>query len=190
MIRVLSLSEKIREHTYKWNSDLYEHHYKELPDEWSMLCIAMDTLDDTGLALEHFERQGLGTGDGEKYLKLYGLLQGIFLQQDSIRHLHKALDARELKPQSDTGWMKIRDLRNLTVGHPIDSSGSKSCMISRVTIANNGFQLIVWNKAKKADEIETINFTVLYDQYKSEAIQHLETIYKAEVIKWPRKESC
>ncbi|MEP6888376.1 MAG: hypothetical protein ABI945_08645, partial [Nitrospirales bacterium] len=81
-------------------------------------------------------------------------------------------------------------LRNLTAGHPIDSKGSKSFMISRVTIGNNGFQLIVWNKAKKADEIETINFTMLYDQYKSEAILHLESIYKAEVIKWPRKESC
>ena len=66
MKRISSLAERIREHTYKWNSDLYEHSYKDHPDEWSALCVAMDTLDDTGIALEYFEGQGLGKDDGEK----------------------------------------------------------------------------------------------------------------------------
>jgi hypothetical protein len=189
MKRISSLAERIREHTYKWNSDLYEHSYKDHSDEWSALCVAMDTLDDTGIALEYFEGQGLGKDDGEKYLKLYGLLQGIFLQQDSIRQLHRELGGQELTPSPDTGWMKIRELRNVTVGHPINSNGNKSCLISRVTIGKNGFQVIVWNKAKKANEIETTNFNLLYEHYKSGAIIHLESIYKAETIKWPRKRS-
>lgn len=49
MKRVSQLSEQIREHTYKWNANIYERHYKNFPDEWTMLCVAMDTLDDTCL---------------------------------------------------------------------------------------------------------------------------------------------
>jgi len=80
----------------------------------------MDTLGDSCLAPGYYEASRIGKEDGKKYLKLYGLLQAIFLQQDSIRQLDRVFLGGDLQPDSDSAWKKIKDLCNLTVGHPID----------------------------------------------------------------------
>ena len=187
MEKISRHSEKIRAYTYKSNTELYEQVYKSHPDEWHEVCAAMDILDDTCLALEDYESRGLGNSDSEKYLRLYGLLQGVFLQQDSIRHIHKAFVRNSLEPAPDSAWVKIRDLRNLTVGHPIEKKngqGIRRCFISRVTIRSDGFQLIVWNKEKNVNEIESVDLKSLYERYKSEAVTFLESICQALAAKW------
>lgn len=187
MENISQLSEKIRAYTYKWNTELYEQLYKIHPDEWNGICAAMDILDDTCLALEDYESHGIGNSDSEKYLRLYGLLQGVFLQQDSIRHLHKTFVGTSLAPTPDSAWAEIRDLRNLTVGHPIEKKngqGIRRCFISRVTIKSDGFQLIVWNKERNVDEIESVDLRSLYERYKSEAVTFLESICQTLAAKW------
>jgi hypothetical protein len=187
MEQISQLSGKIRAYTYTWNTDLYKQVYKNRPDEWNAICAAMDILDDTCLAIEDYESHGIGNSDAQKYLRLYGLLQGVFLQQDSIRHLYKTFVGTSLVPLPDSAWAEIRDLRNLTVGHPIEKKngqGIRRCFISRVTIRSDGFQLIVWNKEKNVDEIETVDFKSLYERYKSEAVTFLETIWQTLAAKW------
>jgi hypothetical protein len=187
MKQILQLSEKIRAYTYKWNTELYEQLCKNHPDEWNGICAAMDILDDTCLALEDYESHGIGNSDSEKYLRLYGLLQGVFLQQDSIRHLHKAFVGTALAPTSDSAWAEIRDLRNLTVGHPIEKKNGQvitRCFISRVTIRSDGFQLIVWNKERNVDEIKSVDLRSMHERYKSEAVTFLESICKTLAATW------
>ncbi len=187
MKQILQLSEKLRAYTYKWNTELYEQLYKNHPDEWNGICAAMDILDDTCLAIEDYESHGIGNSDSEKYLRLYGLLQGVFLQQDSIRYLHKAFVGTSLAPTPDSAWAEIRDLRNLTVGHPIEKKngqGITRCFISRVTIRSDGFQLIVWNKERNVNEIKSVDLRSLHERYKSEAVTFLESICKALAATW------
>ena len=81
---------------------------------------------------------------GENYLRVYGLLQAIFLQQDAIRCLHDQFVGASLEPQLN--WKEIRELRNLSSGHPLeksDRSGTRRTMISRITIVDQGFQLMI-----------------------------------------------
>ena len=185
MRRISALEQQIR--NYVNNTNLYEKYFTSHLDEWNTLCVAIDTLGDTCLALEYYEASGIGDEDGEKYLKLYGLFQAIFLQQDSIRQLYRIFLRSDLQPDSESAWKRIRELRNLTVGHPIekkDKTGRKRCYISRVTIHSDGFQLIVWNKDKEQDEFEDINLKSLYEQYKLEAVKHLKSIHQAQIKKW------
>jgi hypothetical protein len=95
-------------------------YFQSRRDDWNLLCVAMDTLDDTCLALEDYEAAGLGTESGGQYLRLYGMLQAVFLQQDCICNLHKLFRDTAWTPSIDSRWQEIRDLRNLTIGHPVE----------------------------------------------------------------------
>lgn len=179
MRKIFEIAGKIRDNVNKTN--LYE---KNLIDDWNIICVAMDTLEDSCLALLDFESRGVGKNDGEKYLRLYGFFQAIILQQDSIINLYKIF----LKKEFDTkksAWKQLRYLRNLTIGHPINygefrnNKKVKRCFISRITIDNTGFQIIIWNKEKEKDDYENIDLNLIYGQYKSEANIFLQEIYDA-----------
>lgn len=188
MRRISALEQRIRNYANKAN--LYGRFGHDL-DKWNILCVAMDTLGDSCLALEHYEVFGMGQEDGEKYLKLYGLLQAVVLQQDSIIQLFQVLLGRNLKYDADSEWGKIRELRNLTAGHPIEKrpkkktkksggAGIQRCFISRVTICGVGFQLVIWNKDSARDEVVDVDLKGLYRAYKLEAVGYLETILEAQ----------
>ena len=100
MRRIEHASTQTSEHTYLWNSDMRHRYFQPRHDDWNLLCVAMDTLDDTCLALEDYEAAGLGTESREKYLRLYGMLQAVFLQQDCICYLHKMFSDTDWLPQS------------------------------------------------------------------------------------------
>lgn len=150
-------------------------------DEWNALCVAMDTQEDAYCALKHYENFGLGEEINEKYLKYYGLLQAVFLHQDSIVELYNSLLRDDLKISPDSAWKKIRDLRNLTVGHPIQRGfGDKieRCSISQPHLQSNRIMLLVCKKNKSKDEFKEYNLKKLYETYKSEAIRYLNEIYQ------------
>ena len=46
------------------DSNLRETYFQH-DDDWNLLCVAMDTLEDTCLALQDYEAAGLGTDSGE-----------------------------------------------------------------------------------------------------------------------------
>ena len=164
MKQISVLAQQIRDCVNRAN--LYDRHFKAHLDEWSALCVATDTLEDSCLALGYYETCGIGEEDGEKYLKLYRLLQAIFLQQDSIRQLHRTLVGTDLQPDSGPAWKTIRDLRNLTVGHPLakkDKARTKRCFVSRSTMHTGGFQLVIWNSDKGQNEFEDVDLEHLYE---------------------------
>ena len=147
----------------------------------------MDTLEDSCLALGYYEASGIGEEDGEKYLKLYGFLQGVFLQQDSIRQLHRIFLEYDSQPSPDSAWKRIRDLRNLTVGHPVEKKekvGTKRCFISRITMRTGRFEVLIWNSDIEQTKIEDVNLGHLYEQYKSEATKRLENIAQGQIKRW------
>jgi hypothetical protein len=146
-------------------------------DKWNIACVSMDTLEDTQLALEYYEKSKGGGSDGSKYLRLYGLLQATFLHQDAIIYLYKAFKGQFNKTKYNlSAWKRIRDLRNLTVSHPIDKNGSKRCYISRVTINKQGFQYMIWDKNKKKDEFAVANLKQMIDEYNKEASKILQDV--------------
>ena len=85
---------------------------------WNMLTSAMDTVDDTESAILSYERSD-DSDKGMLYLLIYGLLQAMYVQQDALANLVRALSPKEnYEIGSEPEAKFIRDIRNSTVGHP------------------------------------------------------------------------
>ena len=111
---------------------------------WSQLGIAMYTIEDTELAIESFEKEIEVQNDhGALYLRTYGLLQALFLQQDAVKHLSEATDI-PFDLSGYSGLKDIRDLRNDIIGHPTKRGGSKPSYhgIIRLSMRTDSFQIL------------------------------------------------
>lgn len=146
--------------------DLFETQFQNNYRDWNKLCAAMDIIEDTCEACLVYEKNGLGEGIGEKYLRVYGLLQSIYLQQDAIKILAKILANIEIVHDKLANWKRIRDIRNMSTGHPIEYNyGEKSIFLSRVTITDNNFQLLVWDNNTEKDKFLDIDLANIYQEY-------------------------
>ncbi len=94
---------------------------------------------------------------------VYGVLQGIFLQQDALKDLANALhfpfrigDYQDLKT--------IRDIRNQIVGHPTNYSRGKSesyFRINRISLSLDEFDVLEFNRLDGQRQIASVNITQL-----------------------------
>jgi len=111
---------------------------------WSQLGIAMYTIEDAELAIESFvNRIEIQNNHGELYLRTYGILQALFLQQDAVKHLSEATEIPfELSVYS--GLMDIRRLRNDIIGHPTKRGWPKPSYhgIIRQSMSPDSFQML------------------------------------------------
>lgn len=95
-------------------------------EDWSFVCVAMDILGDTSLALHNFMEFGIDgptkyDDTGEKYLRLYGLLSAAYIQQQAALKLHNLMNCtkqKEFKRRADQ--LSIRTLRHQLASHSLD----------------------------------------------------------------------
>ncbi len=94
--------------------------------DWNVLCSLMDVLGDTELAKENFIKYDL-TGPtkisdyGEQYLRLYGILNAVYLQKSaliSFIELVKLTGKKDIIKKID--GLKILELRHIAGAHTID----------------------------------------------------------------------
>ncbi len=111
---------------------------------WNQICSSLDVIGDTTYAISSYSNDSFPNDDGLKYIYIYGILQSLFLQQDSLRHLTCALLLINEKDYPVNEELeKIRNIRNESIGHPTNKGGGKSFhYISRITIDKNGFDLL------------------------------------------------
>lgn len=114
---------------------------------WYMLCSCMDTIGDTEEALESFLKLDTDSSDkGRNYLRIYGALQALFVQQEAIKNLHEAL---KIPYTEDTALEKIRHIRIDAAGHPTNRGNKKAFnFITRVTLSAQEFHLMTLYPAK------------------------------------------
>jgi len=109
---------------------------------WNQLCSSLDVIEDSDLAIDAYINSEFGKDDGEKYLRLYGVLQALFLQQDAVTNLCESLGLSD-NLTANTKLKEIRNIRNDSIGHPTKRGNYKSYhFISRVSTTKSGFQLI------------------------------------------------
>jgi hypothetical protein len=176
MSNIEMLLEEARQHYHR--ADLRRHFGGDM-DRVTKAQVALDTAEDTALALSDYESGATGSDDGEKYLKLYGFLQAVFLQQDAIRELHQLFAGNFAKPADATAWKQLRELRNLTVGHPIEKGGKgqrRRTFITRVSLKSDGFDYQVWHEGTGSTSFESADLSTLYAAYEKEAASHLRKI--------------
>ena len=149
---------------------------------WSQLCSSLDVIEDSDLAIDAYINSEFGNDDGEKYLRLYGVLQALFLQQDAVTNMCESLGL----PNNLTSHPKlkeIRDIRNDSIGHPTKRGNYKSYhFVSRVTITKSEFQLIsdYGNNKTTFRDISVIDLIKEQRKFLSEILKKVINILKAE----------
>jgi hypothetical protein len=185
-----TLIEKIRSSIE--DPSLRRKHFADDNDRWSKFCVALDTLEDSDLAISDFLAAGLGERDGERYLRLYGVLQAIFIQQDAISALCEIVMEESLSEQpEDSAWRAIRNIRNHSAGHPVEvtrNGATRRTFVTRMGLEFGQLSLITdvddgtsvyWGG--RLEEIVTA--------YLAQAAQFLEKILIKIPAKWPDLET-
>ena len=180
MSNIETLLEDARRHYQR--ADLHRHFNADM-DRVTKAQVALDAAEDTMLALSNYESGGIGSDDGEKYLRLYGCLQAVFVQQDAIRELHRLFVGDFAEPADISAWKQLRELRNLTNGHPIEKGLGKQqrsrTFITRVSLRSDGFDYQVWHQGTGNTSFESADLSALYATYEKEAALYLKKIIAA-----------
>jgi hypothetical protein len=99
--------------------------------DWNFICVAMDVVGDASLAIDNFLRFGLDgptryNDTGEKYLRLYGLLSAVYIQQEAVIKLYSLMNCPDPKNIKATfNKLEIRTLRHQLASHSVDFVVSK-----------------------------------------------------------------
>jgi hypothetical protein len=88
---------------------------------WSMFYGATDALLDAGTAAASY-RRALSRDTGANLLARYGFLQALYVQQDAVRTLSRAVGLN-WHPNANQRLKEIRDIRNRLTGHPALAGG-------------------------------------------------------------------
>ncbi len=94
--------------------------------DWNFLCSSMDLIGDTTLAIDNFFQFGVDgptkyNDFGEKYLRLYGVLNSIYIQQEAVYRICKIANLpTQSKHRKSLESLEIRDVRHKLGAHSVD----------------------------------------------------------------------
>ena len=97
-------------------------------EDWGFICSSMDIIDDSLLGIEHFLRFGLDgptkyNDVGEKYIRLYGVLNATYIQQQALENLYRIVNVPDISVVRERiQSLQIRDARNKLGAHCTDFS--------------------------------------------------------------------
>ena len=152
--------------------------------DWSFICTAMDIVGDCNLSFENFLKFGLDGPTrikdyGEKYLRLYGLLNATYIQQQAILNLFTLCQL----PNPKTCKKKIENLSIRTVRHQIgahandylnpESQTLESFVPTRMTLGGFYLQYINNNNF----EFSEVNLKVALEEHIHLMSESLDSIY-------------
>jgi hypothetical protein len=158
--------------------------------QWLVLCAAMDAIEDTQQAVEAFVANGDGKEKrptGERYLRTYGVLQALAVQQDATKDLCDALSATDLWDPSPVEH--VRDLRIASIGHPTlrrkaRNRPQSSHFIVQISLGDRGFELMSFDSAGKMSS-RRVSIPTLASTQDAHVRVTLKKVMKHIVKKWP-----
>lgn len=59
------------------------------------------------------------------YIEFWGVMQAVIIQQDAIKEIYRVVFDKSLEIEEPSAWARIRDTRNLCVGHPANRAKRK-----------------------------------------------------------------
>jgi hypothetical protein len=127
---------------------------------WNRFWASLDVIEDSQIAIDDYSNLSEFSSNEKGYLYVYGILHALYLQQDALCNLNKALFGQDIDFKKDYPELyNIREIRNNSIGHPTDRGNGKSFHgISRMTIQKKGFQMSSsFPKIGKEDDFEDIN---------------------------------
>jgi hypothetical protein len=155
-----TLSE-IRERIHRKSHEYFVFDYgRREPVKWRMFYGATDALLDAGMAAASYHR-AIASDTGVNLLVCYGFLQALYVQQDAVFVLSRAVGL-DWHPNMDERLQEIRDVRNRLTGHPAlagekdKSPRLSSAVIGYGDITQKGFRGHVYYN----DQMEDIGIEV------------------------------
>lgn len=187
MFSIGAVGERIRD--FVNTHDVFERYFQPQADAWNRLTVAMDTLGDTCEALLDFEQLGFSGPLGTRYLRFYGTLQAIVLQQDSIAELHCLFIGQHPTVPVESAWVRIRRLRNLASGHPLNKRGDATIgalrtFVQRSDLSPTDIRLMLCEERTGTVRFEKFDLTLTYQAYKTEALVLLSSVAQAQQERW------
>lgn len=109
--------------------------YERLENQgvWATVCAALDVLDDTELAIYAYNPAIVKDDQvfiGEKYLRIYGVMQAAQLKIYAVRTLIKILASSKLKFDENMSVKRVVIARSILAGHPIRQSKNNNVLSS------------------------------------------------------------
>ncbi len=139
----------------------------ENEEGWIILCSLMDLIGDTELAKKHFFNYGIDGPTkildyGEQYLRLYGILNALYLQKSAIFEFLELVKIPKIKNfRQEINSLNIIKLRNILGSHTVDyiQNGKKSSyQFQRGSLLNRKIAIIdSRNNIEEFDLNESIN---------------------------------
>lgn len=132
--------------------------------DWGRFCACMDLVEDTVLALQNFYRFQLEGPTryeerGETYLRLYGVLNAVYLQQSAIEQLVSiCLPQRIGDVRQDLKNHRSRELRNILGAHLVDYKKGEAFIVTRAFLKGSEVEFMSYtsDRYERVDLIQTI----------------------------------
>jgi hypothetical protein len=157
-------------------------------NDWSFICVAMDIVGDSSLAMHNFARFSLDGPTkyeevGERYLRLYGLLSAVYIQQQALIKLYSLTNCpspAEKKKQFEL--LKIRELRHKLSSHGLDYLESdRSVPYAYVPVRMELQKYSCTITKNRGDSSETVNIGEALSEHCKLAVSVLDSIYEKSV---------
>jgi hypothetical protein len=158
------------------------------PNEYAAYYTAMYLLQDSTDGLWRHRKVGFNGDPLLAYIELWGVLQAVTIQQDSIAVLYELFHNWKLDTSSLSNWKELRDLRVACAGHPVDR-GKPGCreraFLGRSFGSYRWIMYEVWREAACESDFPQIELGDLMDRYAEEASCALAEILRILEMEWP-----
>lgn len=147
--------------------------------DWMQLWTALNIVDDVDLAVKAYLDADFPWTPGEQYLRVFGIFQALFVQQDALRQFVDVILPGSAITFVDV-LKDVREARNASVGHPAElkRSGDVSAHgINRSTMGKEGFQLMCCSE-KTGVTFRSIPILELIAKQRKEAVRILSVVLK------------
>ena len=168
-------------------------------DEFHTYNTSMYLLQDTSEAIFAHREKGFSNDPLQSYIEFWGVMQAVFIQQDSLGELYEVICREKLQWGGFHFWSEIRGMRNMLAGHSSKNDhppkhGVRRSFIGRKSIKYGGVRFETYTESGlKAGEFNAdsgITTTGVFNlgnfiyRYAGEAEGVLKTILSRMEKRW------
>jgi hypothetical protein len=160
----------------------------ENADRYAAFYTSMYLIADTGESIWHLLNRDFSPDELVAYLEFWGVMQAIIIQQDAVSELYQAVVGSALAQTKCPAWQDLRELRNLSAGHPANQVRNKSA--PRRTFMGRGFlscdriQFEMFDKGSQNITHPVYNLRELIEKYDSEICGILREVLSEMKTNW------
>lgn len=175
---------------FQSNAYCQQHFYAEANSEvYAAYYNSMYLLQDTAESVAAHRQKGFSPDPMQAYIEFWGIMQAVFIQQDSIAELWTAIIGKKLEPgaRALSAWHDLRGFRNTCAGHPANRSHGAPPSRSFIGRGPMRYQAITYELYVEGADVShpTVDLGAMLDRYDLEAARLLEEILAAMKVKYP-----